>query len=130
MAIEEASRVIPGEVTFAKGNVAVNVGRKSTSMIVKNTGDRPVQVGSHFHFFEVNKALEFNRIKAFGMHLDIQAGTCVRFEPGDEKEVSLVEFGGRKRLWGFNDLTRGDIRSKTVRARATRLAKKLGYRGA
>lgn len=119
----------PGEVIFASDPVILNRGRKSISLIARNTGDRPVQVGSHFHFFEVNRALEFDRRKAFGMHLDIQAGTCVRFEPGDEKEISLVEFGGRKKLWGFNDLTRGDVRSKVVRERALRLAKKLGYKG-
>lgn len=119
----------PGEVIFASDPVILNRGRKSISLIARNTGDRPVQVGSHFHFFEVNRALEFDRRKAFGMHLDIQAGTCVRFEPGDEKEISLVEFGGRKKLWGFNDLTRGDVGSKIVRERALRLAKKLGYKG-
>lgn len=120
----------PGEIIFGREPVVTNRGRRSASVVVKNTGDRPVQVGSHFHFFEVNKALDFNRPQAFGMHLDIQAGTCVRFEPGDEKEVSLVEFGGRKILWGFNDLTRGDLRSKAVRSRAIRLAKKQGYKGA
>lgn len=119
----------PGEVIFASDPVILNRGRKSISLIARNTGDRPVQVGSHFHFFEVNRALEFDRRKAFGMHLDIQAGTCVRFEPGDEKEISLVEFGGRKKLWGFNNLTRGDVRSKVVREKALRLAKKLGYKG-
>ena len=119
----------PGEIIFGREPIAINRGRRSISLIVKNTGDRPVQVGSHFHFFEVNKALEFARQRAFGMHLDIQAGTCVRFEPGDEKEVSLVEFGGRKRLWGFNGLAGGDLRSKAVRSRALRLAKKYGYRG-
>lgn len=121
--------MIPGEVIFASDPVILNRGRKSISLIARNTGDRPVQVGSHFHFFEVNRALEFDRRKAFGMHLNIQAGTCVRFEPGDEKEISLVEFGGRKKLWGFNDLTRGDVGSKAVRERALRLAKKLGYKG-
>lgn len=129
MSSKQLQNVTPGEVIFASDPVILNRGRKSISLIARNTGDRPVQVGSHFHFFEVNKALEFDRRKAFGMHLDIQAGTCVRFEPGDEKEISLVEFGGRKKLWGFNDLTRGDVRSKVVRERALRLAKKLGYKG-
>lgn len=129
MSSKQPQNVTPGEVIFASDPVILNRGRKSISLIARNTGDRPVQVGSHFHFFEVNKALEFDRRKAFGMHLDIQAGTCVRFEPGDEKEISLVEFGGRKMLWGFNDLTRGDVRSKAVRERALRLAKKLGYKG-
>ncbi len=130
MSTDETQHFHPGEVIFGTEPVLTNGGRRSVSLLVKNTGDRPIQVGSHFHFFEVNKALEFSRPKAFGMHLDIQAGTCVRFEPGDEKEISLVEFGGRKKLWGFNDLTRGDIRSKAVRSRAMRLAKKQGYRGA
>lgn len=129
MSSKQLQNVTPGEVIFASDPVILNRGRKSISLIARNTGDRPVQVGSHFHFFEVNRALEFDRRKAFGMHLDIQAGTCVRFEPGDEKEISLVEFGGRKKLWGFNDLTRGDVRSKVVRERALRLAKKLGYKG-
>jgi urease beta subunit len=125
----QLQNIHPGEIIFAKEPVILNRGRRSVALVVKNTGDRPVQVGSHFHFFEVNKALDFDRRKAFGMHLNIQAGTCVRFEPGDEKEVSLVEFGGRKLLWGFNDLARGNIRSKVVRERAIRLAKKLGYKG-
>lgn len=129
MSSKQLQNVTPGEVIFASDPVILNRGRKSISLIARNTGDRPVQVGSHFHFFEVNRALEFDRRKAFGMHLDIQAGTCVRFEPGDEKEISLVEFGGRKKLWGFNDLTRGDVRSKVVREKALRLAKKLGYKG-
>lgn len=129
MSSKQLQNVTPGEVIFASDPVILNRGRKSISLIARNTGDRPVQVGSHFHFFEVNRALEFDRRKAFGMHLDIQAGTCVRFEPGDEKEISLVEFGGRKKLWGFNDLTRGDVGSKVVRERALRLAKKLGYKG-
>ena len=100
MSSNQLQRIHPGEIIFAKEPVILNRGRRSVTLVVKNTGDRPVQVGSHFHFFEVNKALDFDRRKAFGMHLNIQAGTCVRFEPGDEKEVSLVEFGGRKVLWG------------------------------
>jgi len=130
MSVGESQVFLPGEVIYGNEPVVTNRGRRSEKLVVKNTGDRPVQVGSHFHFFEVNKALEFDRQGAFGMHLDIQAGTCVRFEPGDEKEVSLVEFGGRKKLWGFNDLTRGDIRSRAVRSRAFKLARKHGYRDA
>jgi urease beta subunit len=129
MSLNETQNFHPGEIIFAKTPVVINRGRRSVSLVVKNTGDRPIQVGSHFHFFEVNKALDFKRANAFGMHLNIQAGTCVRFEPGDEKEISLVEFGGKRKLWGFNDLTRGDIRSKGVRNRAMRLAKKYGYKG-
>lgn len=81
-------------------------GKKTTKILVANKGDRPVQVGSHFHFFEVNKCLSFDREAAYGYHLDIPSGTSVRFEPGEEKEVQLTEMGGRKRVFGLNDLTR------------------------
>jgi urease beta subunit len=123
-------RAYPGQITYAREPVVINRNRRAVKLIVKNTGDRPVQVGSHFHFFEVNRALEFDRAKAFGTHLDIQAGLSVRFEPGDERAISLVEFGGNRNLWGFNDLTRGRIRSESVRRRALKTARKLGFRGA
>jgi urease beta subunit len=126
----KATGTIPGEIFYGKAPVTINKGRKSTKLLVKNTGDRPIQVGSHFHFFETNKALEFDRAKAFGRHLDIPAGTSVRFEPGDEKWVSVVEFGGRRQVWGFNNLTQGSIDSKTVARRALQRARKLGFRGA
>ena len=87
-----SNSIIPGELLPGKGKIILNEGRKTQTLKVKNTGDRPVQVGSHFHFFEVNKVLDFPREKAFGMRLDIPAGTAVRFEPGDEKEVDLVAF--------------------------------------
>lgn len=93
---------------LANDPIECNVGRATTKIIVVNTGDRPVQVGSHFHFFEVNRQMEFDREKAFGMRLNIPAGTAVRFEPGEEKEVELVEFGGNKKLHGFNNLVNGD----------------------
>src|ERR1700712_1425861 len=96
--------MIPGEYILAKGNIDCNVGRNTQTLVVVNTGDRPVQVGSHFHFFEVNKQMDFNREKAFGMRLNIAAGTAVRFEPGEEKEVGLVSFGGNKKVVGFNSL--------------------------
>lgn len=89
------------------GNIECNAGRAEARIIVVNTGDRPVQVGSHFHFFEVNKQMEFDREKAFGMRLNIAAGTAVRFEPGEEKEVTLTTFGGNRRLVGFNNLVNG-----------------------
>ena len=95
-----------------------------------NTGDRPIQVGSHFHFFEVNKALQFEREKAFGMHLDIPAGTAVRFEPGEAKEVTLVEFGGTGEIFGLNSLTNGSTRSPARKEEALRLARERGYKGA
>ena len=101
--------MIPGEYILAKGDIACNVGRETLTLIVVNTGDRPVQVGSHFHFFEVNKKMEFERKKAFGMRLNIAAGTAVRFEPGEEKEVELVAFGGEKKIFGFNNLVDGDL---------------------
>src|SRR5207245_1489747 len=128
MSVGESQVFLPGEVIYGNEPVVTNRGRRSEKLVVKNTGDRPVQVGSHFHFFEVNKALEFDRQEAFGMHLDIQAGTCVRFEPGDEKEVSLVEFGGREKVWGLHDLTRGEMRSRAGRGGAAKSARKHGYR--
>lgn len=93
-------------------------------------GDRPVQVGSHYHFFEANRALEFDRAAAWGMHLDISAGTAVRFEPGESREVDLTEFGGTGELSGLNDLTGGTIRSDTRRDAALRRARDRGFRGA
>ncbi len=110
--------MIPGEYILAEGNIDCNVGRDTISIIVVNTGDRPVQVGSHFHFFEVNKQMAFNRKKAFGMRLNIAAGTAVRFEPGEEKEVGLVNFGGHKKVAGFNNLVNGNITSVANKAAA------------
>src|SRR5215203_427338 len=104
--------MIPGEYILSKGNIKCNVGRNTIKLAVVNTGDRPVQVGSHFHFFEVNKQMEFDREKSFGMRLNIAAGTAVRFEPGEEKEVELVEFGGDKKIFGFNDLVNGSVKEK------------------
>lgn len=101
--------MIPGEYILAKDDIIANEGRKTTTLVVVNTGDRPVQIGSHFHFFEVNKQMSFNRSAAFGMRLNIAAGTAVRFEPGEEKEVELTEFGGDKKIFGFNNLVDGDI---------------------
>lgn len=100
--------MIPGEYILAGGDIECNAGREELSLKVVNTGDRPVQIGSHFHFFEVNKEMEFDRARAFGMRLNIAAGTAVRFEPGEEKEVRLVAFGGKRRAIGFNNLVDGD----------------------
>ena len=102
--------MIPGEIVLAQGIVAVNEGRKTLKLVVANTGDRPIQVGSHFHFFEVNTALRFDRAKAKGMRLNVPAGTAVRFEPGDTKEVTLVELAGAKAVYGLNGLTQGKVR--------------------
>ena len=101
--------MIPGEYILATGDIECNTGRATAQLTVVNTGDRPVQVGSHFHFFEANKQMEFDRQNAFGMRLNIAAGTAVRFEPGEEKDVELVAFGGNKKMVGFNNLTDGDI---------------------
>jgi urease beta subunit len=101
--------MIPGEYLLAEGDIECNVGRSTITVQVVNTGDRPVQVGSHFHFFEVNRQLEFERQKAFGKRLNIAAGTAVRFEPGEEKEVTLVSFGGNQIIAGFNSLVDGEV---------------------
>ncbi len=122
--------MIPGELVLKNKDIACNVGKKTTKVSVKNTGDRPIQVGSHYHFFETNKYLDFNREEAFGMRLNVPASTAVRFEPGEEKEVTLVEFGGAKTLYGLNNLTNGDITKDSVKAAALAKAKKEGYKGA
>src|SRR3972149_1129030 len=97
--------MIPGEYLLGEGDIQANAGRRTAELIVANTGDRPIQVGSHFHFFEANKALRFDRALAFGMRLNIPAGTAVRFEPGDEKGVTLVELAGAREVYGLNALT-------------------------
>ena len=104
---------------------------KVTTLKVRNTGDRPVQIGSHFHFFEVNRALEFDRGAAFGQHLNIPASTALRFEPGDEREVKLVPFGGNRAVYGFNNLVDGPTAGKAgdaARPKALALAAKRGFR--
>lgn len=102
--------MIPGEYILAKGNIIANAGRKTVKLTVVNKGDRPVQIGSHFHFYEVNKQMEFDRDLGLGMRLNIAAGTAVRFEPGEEKEIELVEFGGDKKIYGFNNLTNKSLK--------------------
>jgi urease subunit beta len=101
--------MIPGEIIPVEGEIELNVGCETVRLQVANTGDRPIQVGSHFHFFEVNTALHFEREKARGMRLDIPAGTAVRFEPGDEKEVVLVPLRGTRQVYGFNALINGAL---------------------
>jgi urease beta subunit len=99
----------PGEYILAGGDIELNRGRAVAPMVVRNTGDRPIQVGSHYHFFEVNKALEFDRPAGYGMRLDIPAGTAIRFEPGEEKEVPLVALGGARSVYGHNGLVNGQL---------------------
>jgi urease subunit beta len=104
---------------------------KVTTLKVRNTGDRPVQIGSHFHFFEVNRALEFDRAAAFGQHLNIPASTALRFEPGDEREVKLVSYGGKRGVYGFNNLVDGPTSGKAgdaAKPKAVALAAKRGFR--
>ncbi|MGJ5202768.1 urease subunit gamma [Bradyrhizobium sp. HKCCYLR20261] len=120
----------PGEVRAQAGQLTLNEGRRTVTLTAVNTGDRPIQIGSHFHFFEVNKALEFDRATAFNMRLDIPAGTAVRFEPGASKEVTLVEFGGQQQLSGLNNLTDGAASDPAVRSAALARAKARGFRGA
>ena len=143
MAAVKAGPVIGADVDPATAKVAVGgyVCRpqpitfhdhlKVTTLTVRNTGDRPVQVGSHFHFFEVNRALEFDRAAAFGQHLNIPASTALRFEPGDERKVNLVPYGGKRAVYGFNNLVDGPTAGKAGEARKTKavaLAAKRGFR--
>jgi len=101
--------MIPGEVITAPGTIELNAGRPTVTLSVANTGDRPVQVGSHYHFFETNAALAFEREKARGFRLDIPAGTAMRFEPGQTREVTLVAYAGGREVWGFNGLVNGKL---------------------
>ena len=107
--------MIPGEYLLADRDIEANAGRRVVELTVENTGDRPIQVGSHFHFFEANRALRFDRAQAFGMRLNVAAGTAVRFEPGDAKRVTLVELGGDRRVYGLNGLTDGGSRDAALR---------------
>src|SRR6188768_1365145 len=110
--------MIPGEYLLENEPVDINTGRPTATIAVTNTGDRPVQVGSHCHFFEVNRALAFDRPAAYGMRLNIAAGTAVRFEPGDTREVELVAVGGARRIVGLNNLVDGDLDDPLTRRRA------------
>lgn len=127
---KKSEKVTPGELFASDGDIEINKGRRKTSIKVKNTGDRPVQVGSHYHFFETNRALDFDREAAYGMHLDIPAGTAVRFEPGESKKVSLTTFGGTQELHGLNSLTNGSANSDIRKADALQRAKLRQFKGA
>jgi urease beta subunit len=110
--------MIPGEYLLEADDIDANVGRLPIGIVVQNTGDRPIQVGSHYHFFEVNRALKFDRAAAFGMRLNIPAGTATRFEPGEEKLAVLVEFAGARRIHGHRGLTEGSLDDATTLAAA------------
>jgi urease subunit beta len=101
--------MIPGEVFCKVGTITLNAGRETITLTVRNTGDRPVQVGSHYHFYETNAALDFDREKARGWRLDIPAGTAVRFEPGQSRDVQLVRYAGARRVYGFNARVNGSL---------------------
>lgn len=101
--------MIPGEIITAEGDIALNVGRKTITIMVSNSGDRPIQVGSHYHFHETNSALRFERESTRGFRLNIPAGTAVRFEPGQSREVELVEFAGDRQVYGFNAKVMGAL---------------------
>ncbi|MGJ1264454.1 urease subunit beta [Sphingobacterium spiritivorum] len=120
--------MVPGEYFLKAGDIKANAGYKTIHVVVANTGDRPIQIGSHYHFFEVNKALQFDREKTFGMRLNIPASTAVRFEPGEKKEVILVEIGGDKEIHGFNGLTNGKYTSEKVKSAAISKMKKQQFK--
>ena len=119
----------PGEYLLDEnaGPILANVGRTVSRFVVKNTGDRPIQVGSHYHFFETNRSLSFDRPAAYGLRLNIPAGTAVRFEPGEEKEVELTEFGGRRIIHGCNGLVGGELSDPGVQKRALDRARRENF---
>jgi len=119
--------MIPGETFFDGPAIELNAGRPTITLKIKNTGDRPIQVGSHFHFFEANPALVFERAGAYGMRLDLPAGTAVRFEPGDIKEVRLIPLGGQRVVFGFSQLVMGPLDDPQIRERAFERLKAGGF---
>lgn len=127
--IPSSGEIIPGEVIPKEGTICLNEGRKTVEIEVINTADRPVQVGSHFHFFEVNKQLSFDRKAAYGMRLDIPSGTAVRFEPGESKKVTLVEIAGTREGHGLNGLVEGCLDDEAVREAAFQRAKEESFQG-
>lgn len=119
----------PGEYILGSGDITANQGHKIIELSVANIGDRPIQVGSHFHFFEVNKALDFERAQSFGMRLNIPAGTAVRFEPGEEKDIILVAMGGKRTVYGLNNLTNGSLISEAQLTKSLNRAVNAGFKG-
>jgi urease beta subunit len=122
--------MIPGEYLFDGPDIELNAGRTVVTLKVNNTGDRPVQVGAHYHFFEVNKALVFDRAKAYGMHPDLPSGTAVRFEPGEIKEVALIPYSGRRTIYGFNALVNGRLDDPYTREMSLKRCREQGYSSA
>ena len=124
---ELAKPVIPGQILCGEGDIEANAGRPTKELLVANTGDRPIQVGSHCHFFEANRALQFDREQAFGFRLSIPAGTAVRFEPGEEKRVTVVALAGNRVAHGINALTEGALDDAQVKVNAVARAVELGF---
>jgi urease beta subunit len=122
-----SGNVVPGEIILGEGDIVAFKGRQTVDLIVANTGDRPIQVGSHCHFFESNRALCFDREKAYGFRLQVSAGTAVRFEPGEDKRVTLVSIGGNRVAYGINGLTHGRLDDPHVKQQALAKAKELGF---
>lgn len=121
--------MVPGEWLLSDAPVELNAGRRTMRISVRNTGDRPIQVGSHFHFFEVNRVLDFDRAATLGMRLDVPSGQSIRFEAGDERDVDLVEFGGAGRVIGFNNLLDGATSSRSAVDRAYERSAARGFSG-
>ena len=127
-ALIQPAAVIPGEIILGEGDIVVAFnGRRTVELIVANTGDRPIQVGSHCHFFEANRALRFDREKAYGFRLQVPAGTAVRFEPGEDKRVTLVSIGGNRVAYGINGLVNGRLDDPNVKAKAMTAAREQGF---
>jgi urease beta subunit len=123
----QSAAVIPGEIILGEGDITAFNGRQTVDLVVANAGDRPIQVGSHCHFFEANRALRFDREKAYGFRLQVPAGTAVRFEPGEDKRVTLVSIGGNRVAYGINGLVNGRLDDPTVKAKALVVAKQQGF---
>ncbi len=119
--------MVPGEYFFDGPDLELNAGRSVVTLKVTNTGDRPIQIGAHYHFFEVNNALVFDRVKAYGTRLDLPSGTSVRFEPGDSKEVKLIPYGGRRVVFGFNALVSGRLDDPYTRETSLKRCVEQGY---
>ena len=116
-----------GMIEFADGEIEINVGRRTLEVVMVNTGDRPIQIGAHYHISECNRAMAFDRAATFGMHLDIPSGTAVRFEPGQSRKVQLTSYVGREVAYGMNNMTNGTLRSEIIKEQTIRRLKEHGY---
>lgn len=125
--VDSSVNIIPGGIILGEGDIVAFTGRQTVELIVANIGDRPIQVGSHCHFFEANRALRFDREKAYGFRLQVPAGTAVRFEPGEDKRVTLVSVGGNRVAYGINGLVNGRLDDPTVKAKALAAAREQGF---